>query len=162
MTCIWIGGGHYPQGGNEFNLWQDILAARVVFNSTMPVWQVTRSMYKQFAASLPELQLKVKPCGEIGKYLFQQMVAVNGALFPNGPWPHGEAWALGDEGCVCALLEEIERNDGYEMIEAPFIKDDMTYEFGKGNRKIRVYHRMDVRLDLEDLFARLAINFGTN
>ena len=46
------------------------------------------------------------------------------------------------------------------MIEAPYIKDDMTYEFGKGNRSIRVYHKMDVRLDLEDLFAKLLINFG--
>lgn len=161
MTCIWIGGGDYPAGGNEFNLWQDVIAARIVFNSSMPIWQITRSLYKQFATSLAELQLKVKPCGEIGKYLYEQMLMVNNELFPRGPWPHGEAWALGDEGCVCALLEEIERDDGYTMIEAPYIKDDMTYEFGIGNRSIRVYHKMDVRLDLEDLFAKLFINFAS-
>lgn len=160
MTCIWIGGGDYPAGGGEFNLWQDIKAARVVFNSSMPLWQVPRVLYKQFATSLAELQVKVRPCGELGKYLFDQMQEVNRQMFPHGPWPHGEAWALGDEGCVCALMEEAERDDGYQMIEAPTIREDMTYAFGNGNRKIRVYSKMDVRMDLEDLFAKLKINFG--
>lgn len=58
------------------------------------------------------------------------------------------------------MLEEAERNDGYTMIEAPRIsEEDMSYSFGTGYRKIRVYHKMDVRLDLEDLFAKLRINF---
>lgn len=159
ITCIWIGGGDYPKGGGEFNLSQDILAARIIFNSQMPLWQVPRNLYKQFAVSLAELQLKVKPCGKIGQYLYEQMLEVNQKLFPHGTWPHGETWALGDEGCVCALLEEIERDDGYDIIEAPLILDDMTYSFGHGKRKIRVYHKMDVRLDLEDLFAKLQLNF---
>ncbi|MDE6995571.1 MAG: nucleoside hydrolase, partial [Lachnospiraceae bacterium] len=38
MTAIWIGGGIYPQGGREFNLFQDIHAANVVFRSAMPLW----------------------------------------------------------------------------------------------------------------------------
>lgn len=72
LTCIWIGGGDYPNGGFEFNLAQDI------------------------------------------------------------------------------------KNDGYTMVEAPYISEqDITYSYGTGNRPIRVYHKMDVRLDLEDLFAKL-------
>lgn len=126
----------------------------------MPVWQVPRILYKQFATSLAELQVKVKPCGEIGKYLFQQTVDFNKEMLLFDLWPHGEIRTLGDEGCVCALLEEAERNDGYTMIEAPRIsEEDMSYIFGTGYRKIRVYHKMDVRLDLEDLFAKLKINF---
>lgn len=77
MTCIWIGGGDYPKGGHEFNLANDINAARVVFNSDMPLWQIPLGTYKQFAVSLAELQLKVMPCGEIGKYLFEQLVEFN-------------------------------------------------------------------------------------
>lgn len=161
MTCIWIGGGDYPDGGGEFNLAQDIKAANIVFGSSMEVWQIPRVVYKQFGTSLAELQLKVKPCGEIGKYLFEQLAEFNTKMLLFDTWPHGETWTLGDEGCICALLEEAERNDGYEMIEAPHIAEqDMTYSFGTGNRAIRVYHKMDVRLDLEDLFARLQINFG--
>ncbi|MDD3402781.1 MAG: hypothetical protein PHQ72_05420 [Hespellia sp.] len=46
------------------------------------------------------------------------------------------------------------------MIEAPRIADDMTYIHGQGNRKIRVYHTVEVRLTLEDFFAKLMINYG--
>lgn len=83
---------------------------------------------------------------------------------------------IGMQGAItdltCAILMEpricermtciwIGGGDGYEMIEAPLISEqDMTYSFGTGNRAIRVYHKMDVRLDLEDLFARLQINLG--
>lgn len=77
-------------------------------------------------------------------------------------WPHGDIWTLGDEGCVCALLEEVERNDGYTEIPAPHINPDMSYTPCETNRKIRVYHKLDVRLDLEDLFAKLMINYGEN
>lgn len=66
---------------------------------------------------------------------------------------------LGDEGCIAALLEEKERNDDYDMVEAPRFLPDGKHEFGYGNRKIRVYKKIDVRLDLEDLFARLMINY---
>jgi len=160
MTCIWIGGGDYPNGGAEFNLAQDIKAANIVFGSSMEVWQVPRIVYKQFGTSLAELQTKVRPYGKIGKYLFEQTVEFNNNMLLFESWPHGEIWTLGDEGCICALLEEKERNDGYDMIEAPFISQkDMTYSYGTGNRKIRVYKKMDVRLDLEDFFAKLKINF---
>lgn len=65
MTCIWIGGGDYPQGEQEFNLMNDIAGANVVFASSMPVWQVTKSMYKKFAVCLAELQVRVRPYGQI-------------------------------------------------------------------------------------------------
>lgn len=159
MTCIWIGGGDYPEGCPEFNLGQDIKAANIVFSSNMEVWQIPRILYKQFGTSLAELQLKVKPCGAIGNYLFEQMVEFNNHMLSFSSWPHGEIWTLGD-GCVCALLEEVERNDGYEMIEAPHIsEEDMSYSYGFGYRPVRVYKKMDVRLDLEDLFAKLQINY---
>ena len=77
MTVIWIGGGDYPKGGFEFNLMMDIHAVNVIFSSNVPVWQVPMSLYKVMAVSLAELQLKVRPCGEIGKYLFEQMVDFN-------------------------------------------------------------------------------------
>ena len=160
MTAIWIGGGDYPNGGEEFNLMQDINGANVVFASDMPLWQVPRSTYKHFETSLAELQLKVEPCGEIGKYLFEQMIELNNREIKKPSWPHGEMWSLGDEGCIAALLQEEQRLDLFTMQDAPYINKDMYYEKGKSGRKIKVFHDMDVRLDMEDLFARLKINFG--
>lgn len=159
MTCIWIGGGDYPLGGPEFNLANDICGVNVVFQSEMPVWQITKSVYKKFAVSLAELQTKVMCRGKIGRYLFSQMAEFNKNSLQFRDWPHGEIWALGDEGCICALLEEHEKTDGYEMIPAPRIEADMNYSVGGKGKKIRVYRDMDVRLDLEDLFAKLEINY---
>ncbi len=160
MTCIWIGGGAYPEGGQEFNLMQDVIAANVVFGSSMPVWQVTKTGYKQFTVTLAELQDRVEPYGKIGKYLFDQMVELNNMLADNLRWPHGESWSLGDEGTVAALLEETEQTDIYTEIPAPEIDlETMKYNLNTNNRKIRVYHRLNARLDLEDLYAKLKINF---
>lgn len=160
MTAIWIGGGIYPEGGREFNLQQDINGANVVFKSSMPLWQVPSSTYTQFYVTLSELQVKVRPYGRIGNYLFQQMVDLNDRLGEQLRWPHGEAWALGDEGCVAAILEERGNNTGYRLADAPLFNADMTYRLNAvPGRKIRVYDRMDARADLEDLFAKMQINF---
>lgn len=160
MTAIWIGGGDYPEGSDEFNLRQDINAANVVFSSVMPVWQIPVKAYRSFAVSLAELQLKVRPCGELGKYLYEQLVEFNMQVDKWDAWPHGEMWTLGDDGCVAALLEDLNKDDNYNMIEAPYTLPDGKYEFGHNNRKIKVYSSLDARLDLEDLFAKLKINFG--
>lgn len=161
MTAIWIGGGTYPQGGAEFNLAQDIAAANVIMQSQMPVWQVPINVYKQMAVSLAELQWKVRPCGEVGQYLFEQMVTYNNKCANVSHWPHGEIWGLGDSPTISVLMEESERTDDYDVIPAPNIRyEDMTYTYGKMNRKIRVYKRVDSRMTLEDFYAKLRINFS--
>lgn len=160
MTVIWIGGADYPKGGFEFNLMMDINAANVVFSSKVPVWQVPMSLYKVMAVSLAELQLKVRPCGKIGKYLFEQLVDFNHvAAKYEMDWPQGEIWGLGDQGTIAVLMEELEKVS-YDMVPAPRIAEDMTYIHGQDNREIRVYKYLDARLTLEDFFAKLALNFG--
>lgn len=160
MTVIWIGGGDYPKGGFEFNLMMDVHAVNVIFSSKVPVWQVPMSLYKVMAVSLAELQLKVRPCGEIGKYLFEQMVDFNHvAAKYDMAWPHGEIWGLGDQGTIAVLMEELEKVS-YDLVPAPRIAEDMTYIHGQNNREIRVYNYLDARLTLEDFFAKLQLNFG--
>lgn len=160
MTVIWIGGGDYPKGGFEFNLMMDIHAANVIFSSKVPVWQIPMSLYKVMAVSLAELQLKVRPCGEIGKYLFEQMVDFNHvAAKYDMAWPHGEIWGLGDQGTIAVLMEELKKVS-YDLVPAPRIAEDMTYIHGQNNREIRVYNYLDARLTLEDFFAKLQLNFG--
>ena len=125
----------------------------------IPLHSIHSSLYKTFAVSLAELQLKVRPCGRIGEYLFRQMVEYNHeASKADWVWPHGEIWGLGDQGTVAVLMEELEKVS-YDLIPAPGIAEDMTYIHGQDNREIRVYRSLDVRLTLEDFFAKLALNF---
>ena len=114
------------------------------------------------AVTLAELQVNVSPCGKIGKYLVDQMVAFNDKCAGYQQWPHGEIWGLGDSPTIGVLLEESEKDDIYDMVEAPDISyDDMTYSYTNHNRKIRVYNQVNARLILGDLFAKLKINYGT-
>lgn len=92
--------------------------------------------------------------------MFEQLEEFNHkAAVYNMAWPHGEVWGLGDQATVAVLMEELEKVS-YEMIPAPRVADDMTYIHGQDYRKIRVYKTAEVRLTLEDFFAKLAINFG--
>ena len=158
MTVVWIGGGPYPSGGFEFNLLQDIHAANVVFGSDLPLWQIPENVYKAMEVSLAELQYRVAPCGDIGKYLFEQMVDFNNRMTAYVPWPHGESWGLGDQGTVTVLLEENNRGN-WDWIPAPQFSKEMYYIHKQENRPIRVYHTLDSRFTLEDFYCKLALNF---
>ena len=158
LTAIWIGGDKYPQGGFEFNLMQDIPAANVVFGSGVTLWQVPKNVYKLMNISLAELQYRVAPCGKVGEYLVKQMVELNDHL-ANAPWPHGETWCIGDQPTVGVLLEDKQR-DNYTMQKAPIVNPDCTYSPRPNAHEIRVYDTIDVRLTLEDFYAKLALFFG--
>lgn len=159
LTAIWIGGDRYPNGGWEFNLAQDICAANVVFASGVALWQVPKNVYKLMNVSLAELQHRVAPCGDIGAYLVKQMVELNDSL-GDAPWPHGETWCLGDQPTVGVLLEDRER-ENYTMQKAPIVQPDCTYAPRPDAHEIRVYDSVDVRLILEDFYAKMALLFGS-
>lgn len=159
ILAVWIGGEDYPQGGWEFNLSQDVAGANVVFASQCQLWQVPKSVYKQVNVSLAKLQSRVAPCGKIGEYLFRQMVELNDACADN-EWPHGETWCIGDQPTIGVFLEDKERVH-YTMKHAPYIRPDYTYEEREDGKLIRVYHTIDVRLLLEDFYAKLQLHYGS-
>jgi purine nucleosidase len=155
LTVIWIGGGKYPEGGREYNLESDVSAANVVFNSNLQVWQVPQNVYRMIMITLPELQYKVKPHGDIGKYLFDQIAEYLGNRDERIHWGSGECWCLGDSPAVGLMLYE--HTFSYDMIPAPRFAKDFTYIHGTNNRPIRVYNHVDSRMILEDFYAKLAL-----
>ena len=157
LTVIWIGGGPYPTGDDEFNLSNDIDAANVVFKSKVPLWQATRTVFSTVRVSYAELQHKVKPCGKIGNYLFQQMMDYYNQCTDRREWPLGESWSLGDSPTIALLLDE--HSLFYDLVPAPLFTKEMYYMHNQQNRAIRVYREVDVRFLLEDMFCKLAINY---
>lgn len=158
LTAIWIGGNTYPKGGWEFNMAQDVAAANVVFASGVELWQITEKVYKSITVSLTELQLKVAPCGEVGRYLFQQMVDFNDFAAEWKKWPRGETWCLGDQPSVGVLLQDPE-NYTWTMQPAPQVGEDYRYYYPGFDHQIRVYDSVDVRLMLEDFYCKLALHY---
>lgn len=155
VNIVWIGGGRYPEGSPEFNLGNDILAANIVFSSTANMWQIPSNAYKTMLASMAELMIKVKTQGELGNYLMKQMVEFINENIQIKPWINTESWILGDSPAVGVLLEE--QKGYYDIIEAPYVTEDFKYTYTGNNRNIRVYHTLNVRFILEDMFAKLEL-----
>ena len=156
LTVVWIGGMPYPEGGVEFNLMQDVAAARVVMASKAAVWQLPVNVYGTMEVTMAELAARVRPCGRVGKYLYNQMEEYN--LHNDEPYDlrKGENWCLGDSPVVGALLQCGWRGN-FHPRTAPLIADDMSYLPNPGGKEIRVYDSVDVRMILEDMYAKLAL-----
>jgi inosine-uridine nucleoside N-ribohydrolase len=168
LTAVWIGGLEYPgiappprTAGPEYNLRIDVTAAQVVFNdSPIPIWQVPRDAYRQALISWAELDVRVRPAGPVGAYLYQALDQVRQLADAHGA-NVGETYIAGDSPLVLltALQSSFEPDPSssrYDTRGAPKIDDEGAYVAGGSGRPIRVYTHLDVRLMLEDLYAKLA------
>jgi len=157
LTVVWIGGLPYPHGGEEFNLMQDVAAGRVLMASSAGVWQLPVNVYGTMEVTMAELAARVRPCGAVGRYLYDEMEEYN---LHNDDAPglrKGENWGLGDSPVVGALLQCGWRGN-FHAEKAPYIADDMHYEPLPGAKEIRVYDSVDVRFILEDMYAKLKLS----
>lgn len=154
-TVIWIGGppyGDHLQLGRsvEFNLGNDIAAANVVFGSGIKLWQVTSAIYRQVNVSYAELRRRVEPCGELGRYLAQQVVDFNTAHHRVAI----ESRSLGDSPAIALMLEPM---CGVQRRQSPVrFAPDGSYLTAERGGEIMVIDQVDVRFLLEDMFAKLA------
>lgn len=170
LRLVWIGGPEHaglaepPPGPRrvEYNLGIDPVAARVVFNdSDIPVWQVPRDAYRQALTSYAELVVRVGRSGPTGAWLMSRL----DDLMLRAKRSLGEAYVLGDNPLVLltALLTSWERDpasSAYVTLRAPRINMAGEYEPNSEGRELRVYTRIDCRLMLEDLYAKLSLHDG--
>lgn len=171
LTVVWTGGGAYPRGGYEPNAFSDLAAANVVMDSKAEVWQIPVNVYSQTKVSFGELYQQVRPCGDIGKYLYDTVMRVSslhGKQPLNIPMPgvsearkrigfaSGECWSLGDSPIVAMMLTY----HPSETRPAPRFQPDGTYTEGSG-KMITVCTGMDYSFLIRDFFAKLQYHFGT-
>ncbi len=162
LVVLWNGGGPYPEGRPEFNVMQDPDAVRVVLQSPAEVWQTDQSVYCTLEVTLAELKSRVFPCGKIGRYLYEQLEKENHVEYnPHFLLRAGENWVLGDNTTAAVLLMNRFRGN-WHMERAPLIKEDLTYQSNPDGKLIRVYDSVDVRMTLEDLYAKLSLAYQQN
>lgn len=159
LTVVSIGGQAYDGDVatiREFNFGNDVPAANAVLRAEVPLIQIPLSAYGMMRVGLAELQRKVYPCGEVGRYLFEQMVNYNAT--PAAAWTQGESWSLGDSPAVGVVL-----NTACAVTErrkAMRVNPDTTYAPDPHGREITVVKAVDQRYILEDFFAKLALLYG--
>jgi purine nucleosidase len=151
VQVVWIGGEDWPVGGWEYNLWNDVTAANVVFRSKVQLWQIPSTVYKRMAVSYAELVGKVYDKGPLGKYLVEQLVEWNNQ-YPHGS--HKEHRSLGDSPAIGVMMYP--ECGWFDWRPAPEFNTELNYVHTGRNRPIRVYRAVDQRFILEDFFAKLA------
>ena len=158
ITVIWIGthgSGNVKAPFREFNAGNDIIAANEVLSSGTDLWLVPSDVYTTINVGLAEIRMKVYPCGEIGKHLYENMIEYN--LSPNAGWTKGESWSLGDSPAIAIALNP--DCGKYVNEPAPYIMEDTSSVVKEGNPIIRVYKNVDSRYILEDFFAKIQLNY---
>lgn len=152
ITVIWIGGPGYGEretgDRSEFNLRNDIAAANVVFRSGIRIWQVPRTAYVMTSVGYAELEEKVRPCGELGAYLVDQLIDWN-ATWHREPIEHR---ALGDSPAIGLMLNPM--GGQFRTVPAPTFGAEGGLLPGTGGT-VRVCELYDGRYLLEDMFAKL-------
>jgi inosine-uridine nucleoside N-ribohydrolase len=170
LTLVWIGGPEHedlaePAPGGlavEYNTSIDLLAAQVVFNdSELAIWQVPRDRYRQMLASRAELLTRMQPAGPLGAHLFEQLGGVADFLGEFGL--RGECYPLGDSPLVLltallSLFDPAPSSSRSVVRPRPRIDDSGHYVPRGDGPPLRIFTDLDVRLTLEDLYAKLALH----
>ena len=169
LTVVWIGGAEHeglavpPPNAMpiEYNLLIDLVAGQVVFtDSTLPIWQVPRDVYRQCLVSDAELRLRVAAAGPLGRHLYDEVAAVF-AVVGTHLGGASETYALGDSPLVLltalqSLFEPDSASSRHVQRPTPAIQDDGTYRAVAAARPMRVYTWVDTRLMFEDFYLKLA------
>ena len=153
VIVVWVGGPPHgdrlPVYSPEFNLANDVAAARVVFGSAVEMWQVPMSTYTQMSVGHHELRERVAPHGVIGRYLVDQLLE-----FAERAPILLESHSLGDTPAIGLVIHP---GAAVWRAQQPVqISADLGYESAATGATIRVAEHVDSRFMLNDLFSKLA------
>jgi purine nucleosidase len=150
IAVVWLGGQppHWPTA-REFNLKQDVPAAQVVFDSGVPFVQIPcAGVASHLLTTIPEMEVYVKPHGEIGKFLFKTYETYRKDPFARSK----EIWDISATGWLI--------DDSWaptHQVASPILTDQVTWSVDPGRHPIRIAHSVKRDAIFGDLFKKLAL-----
>ena len=154
VVVVWLGGHalHYHDT-KEFNMSQDVAAARVVMGSGVPfVHLPCEGVVSEFRLSKPELEYWLKGKNELTEYLATNTIDHAESYAKGIPWTR----AIWDVTAVAWLLNDDSQFMDWRIIPTPTPTYDGSYEVNdKGAPMVYVYH---IRRDwlMNDVLKKLA------
>ena len=152
-VIVWLGGHSldWPDT-KEFNMAQDVAAARVVFGSGAPVVMLPcMGVVSAFTTTGPELEHWLKGKGALCEYLWQQTVEEANRYAAGKPWSRpiwdvtAVGWLLGGEGRL--MLSRLE--------PTPIPQYDHHYSRDPRRPLCRYVYHINRDALMEDLFQKL-------
>lgn len=149
IVVVWLGGHayHWPDT-REFNLWQDVPASRVIFDSGVPLVQIpVMGVCSHLHTTIPEIERYVQGCGTIGAYLAETVKGYHGDHF-------GWSKVIWDISAVAYLLDESWTPTN--LVHSPILTDQGTWSFDDRRHLIRSAWHVHRDPIFRDLFTKLA------
>lgn len=152
IVVVWLGGTglHFPYA-NEFNLSQDTHAARVVFDSGVPLVHLpTQGVVTHLHTTLPEMQAYLAGRGRIGDYLLE----IYKSYYDNH-WP-GRSKIIWDMAAIAWLIEA--RWLRTQLVPSPILTEAQTWEVDPSRPLIRTTLMLSRDAIFGDLFRKLELH----
>ncbi len=149
IVVVWLGGNalYWPHT-REFNLQQDVAAARVVLDSGVPVVLLPcNNVVSHLTTTLPELERHLDGRSAIGTYLTGIVRACGreGTAWSRVIWDvSAVAWLVNAEWVPSSL------------VSSPILTDQLTWSVDRRRHPVRVADEVSRDAILTDLFRRLA------
>ena len=148
IVVVWLGGNPlYWSHTREFNLAQDVKAARVVLDSGVPfVHLPARGVVSHLHTTVPEMERHVQGKGKIGDYLVE--------IFKDYHKDHfGWSKVIWDISATAYLV-----NSNWvptELVHSPILTDAVTWSFDNNRHLMRVATSVNRDAIFRDLFLKL-------
>lgn len=154
-VVVWLGGNatHIPFAASEFNMMQDIAAARIVFGCGIPLIQLPCvGAVDRLATSKYELQYWLQGKNALCDYLYENTVEETDTFLAGKPWTR----VIWDVAAVAWLLNDHAGFMEDKLISSPVPQYDKQYAFQEGRHVIRCVYQINRDVLFEDLFRVLA------
>ena len=153
IVVVWLGGhGLHYHDTKEFNMYQDVAAARVVMQSGVPFVQLPcMGVVDKFAVSKQELEFWLKGKNPLADYLATNTIAAAEA------YAKGRAWTrvIWDVTAVGWLLNDSDRFMQSRVIPTPIPTYDNFYATDYNGHPMRYVYSINRDSLMNDLFEKL-------
>lgn len=149
IVVVWLGGNpNYWHPATEYNVYQDMLAARVIFDSGVPFVHVPCiNVTEHLKTTLPEMTEYVKGKGKIGDYLYRLFLE----YYPDHFGRSKEIWDIGPVGWLV--------NSAWTrsaLIHSPVLTAENAWGVDPARHFIREIYSLERDAMFGDFFGKLA------
>ena len=152
MVVVWLGGHayHWPEN-TEFNLYQDVVAARIIFGCGVPFVQLPcMGVVSAFTVSDADLTNHLKGKNKLCDYLVENVFEEVKGYCDSSVWSR----VIWDVTAVAWLLNEEFMSD--VIVHSPIPEYDGRYAFDDRRHFIKYVYHINRDELLRDLFSALA------
>ncbi len=154
IVVVWLGGQPYDwPTAREFNLFQDLPASQVLYNSRVPLVNIpTRNVSEHLRTTVAEIDHFLKGKSALAEYLRSEFAAYAKWKSPSPDY----AWSkvIWDISAVAWLIEP--KWVPTKVAPSPVLTAEFTYRHEPGRHSVRVATGVNRDAIFNDLFQKLA------